>query len=330
MKHISVLAPRHATLSSVDVPHQIFNRINDFMRYRGQPAVFEVELVGLTKEVPVYDGIYTIHADKTLAEVEQTDLIIIPLLCGHARELLSGNEDFIPWIQQQHRNGAEVASLCVGAYLLAATGLLNGKKCSIHWGAANEFREMYPEVQLVNDRIITDEQGVYTGGGGFSYLNLILYLIEKYTDRETCVLASKMFQIEIDRKSQAPFVIFLGQKGHGDELVQKAQEFIEINYQDKITTEQLTTILFTDKRNLERRFKKATSNTVGEYIQRVRVEAVKKGLETSNKTIMELMHEAGYLDAKAFRGLFKKITGLTPVDYRSKYQSSGIKIGSGQ
>jgi transcriptional regulator GlxA family with amidase domain len=87
--------------------------------------------------------------------------------------------------------------------------------------------------------------------------------------------------------------------------------------------------LFTDKRNLERRFKKATSNTVGEYVQRVRVEAVKKGLETSNKTIMELMHEVGYLDTKAFRGLFKKITGLTPVDYRSKYQSSRIKIGSG-
>lgn len=320
MRHISILAPRHATLSSVDIPHQIFLRINDFCRYRGQPPCFEVELVGLTKEVPVYKGNYTIHVDKTIDEAGQTDLIIIPILCGPAQELLTGNEDFVPWIQQQHRNGAEVASLCVGAYLLAPTGLLNGKKCSIHWHAAAEFRKMYPEIHVVDDKIITDEQGVYTGGGGFSYMNLILYLIEKYTDREICVLASKMFQIEIDRTSQAPFVIFMGQKEHGDELVKKAQEFIENNYADRITTEQLTGLLFTDKRNLERRFKKATANTVGEYVQRVRVEAVKKGLETSDKTIMELMHEVGYSDTKAFRSVFKKITGLTPVAYRDKYQ----------
>lgn len=321
MKHISVLAPLHATMSSVDVPHQIFLRINDFFRYQGKPPYFEVELVGLTREVPVYGGSYTIHADKTIDEVKVTDLIIIPILCGPAPELLNGNEAFVPWIQQQYRQGAEVASLCVGAYLLAPTGLLNGKQCSIHWHAVSEFKHMYPEVHVVNDSIITDEQGVYTGGGGFSYMNLILYLIEKYTNREMCVLASKMFQIEIDRKSQAPFVIFMGQKEHGDELIKKAQEFIEKNYQDRITTEQLTTVLFTDKRNLERRFKKATSNTVGEYIQRVRVEAVKKGLETSDKTVQELMHEAGYSDSKAFRSLFKKITGLTPLAYRSKWQS---------
>lgn len=310
----------HATVSSIDVSHQIFTRINDFMRYRGQPPVFEVHLVGLTKEVVITHGIYSIHVDKTLEEVEKTDLIIIPMLCGNAPELLSGNEAFVPWIKGQHALGAEVASLCVGAYLLAPTGLLNGKKCSVHWGAANEFRQMYPDVHVVDDSIITDEQGIYTGGGGFSYLNLILYLIEKYTDRELCVLASKMFQIEIERKRQAPFVIFMGQKGHGDELIMKAQEFIESNYQDKITTTQLTGVLFTDKRNLERRFKKATCNTVGEYIQRVRVEAVKKGLETSDKAIIELMHEVGYSDTKAFRQVFRKVTGLTPGDYRNKYR----------
>jgi transcriptional regulator GlxA family with amidase domain len=106
--------------------------------------------------------------------------------------------------------------------------------------------------------------------------------------------------------------------------VQKAQEYIESNYQDKITTEDLASLLFTDKRNFERRFKKATSNTVGEYVQRVRVEAVKKGLETSDKTIMELMHEVGYADTKAFRAVFKKITGLTPVAYRDKYRSTSV------
>jgi transcriptional regulator GlxA family with amidase domain len=146
-----------------------------------------------------------------------------------------------------------------------------------------------------------------------------LYLIEKHADREMAVFVSKMFEIEIDRKSQAPFTIFMGQKDHEDEPVKKAQEYIENNYNDKITIDQLTGMLALSRRNFERRFKKATSNTIVEYMQRVKIEAVKKGLETSRKTINDLMYDVGYSDIKAFRTIFKKITGLSPVEYRSKY-----------
>jgi transcriptional regulator GlxA family with amidase domain len=178
---------------------------------------------------------------------------------------------------------------------------------------------MFPDVELVTEKIITDEQGIYSSGGAFSYLNLILYLIEKYAGRELALLSAKVFAIEIDRESQLPFTIFQGQKEHNDDSVKRAQEFIEQNYEDKVTVDQLAAMLALGRRSLERRFKKATSNTVMEYIHRVKIEVAKKDLELSRKNIAEVMYNVGYVDTKAFRTIFRKITGLSPVEYRHKY-----------
>ena len=234
------------------------------------------------------------------------------------------NKQLIPWIIEQYRNGAEVASLCIGAFLLAATGLLNGKKCSTHWNAANEFRMMFPEVELVDGSIITEDQGIYSSGGANSYWNLLLYLVEKYTDRNTAILASKYFAIDIDRESQLSFMLFQGQKEHEDKEILKVQKFIEENYQDKITVDQLADKVAIGRRSFERRFKKATNNTVVEYMQRVKIEAAKRSFETSRKNINEVMFDVGYTDTKAFRTIFKKITGLTPIEYRNKYNKQAV------
>jgi transcriptional regulator GlxA family with amidase domain len=240
--------------------------------------------------------------------------------------VISMNKDFLPWIINQYKNGAEIASLCVGSFLLASTGLLDGKSCSTHWSAADTFRKMFPEVTLVSDKIITDEDGIYSSGGANSFWNLLIYLIEKYTDRETAILASKYYAIEIDRYSQSPFTIFKGQKEHEDEPVKKAQEYIESNFRGKITVDELSKMIAVGRRSLERRFKKATNNTVSEYIQRVKIEAAKKSFETSRKNIGEVMYEVGYTDTKAFRTVFRKTTGLTPIEYRNKYNKEAAVI----
>jgi transcriptional regulator GlxA family with amidase domain len=212
----------------------------------------------------------------------------------------------------------------VGAFLLASTGLLNGKKCSTHWNQANEFRTMFPEVELVDGCIITEEQGIYSSGGANSYWNLLLYLVEKYTDRATAILASKFFAVDIDRDSQSSFMMFQGQKEHDDIEIIKAQEFIEVSYHDKITVDQLADMVAVGRRSFERRFKKATNNTVVEYIQRVKIEAAKRRFESSYKNINEVMFAVGYTDTKAFRTIFKKITGLTPIEYRNKYNKHTV------
>lgn len=319
MKHVSILVPEKAILGSLEGTRQLFTQVNHFFREQGRDPLFKVQLVGMKEHTKLSGGLYTINADALLKDVKQTDLIIIPAVDGDIMEAIEVNKPFIGWIEQQYKGGAEVASLCLGAFLLASTGLVNGRKCATHWMAEGAFRQMFPEVELVTERIITDENGIYSSGGAFSYLNLILYLIEKFAGRDMAIMSAKVFAIEIERKDQLSFVVFQGQKGHEDEAVRKAQEYIESNFREKLTVDELAEKAALSRRNFERRFKKATANTVAEYIQRVKVEAAKMSLESSRDNVNEVMYNIGYTDPKAFRLTFKRITGLSPIEYRNKY-----------
>ena len=236
--------------------------------------------------------------------------------------LVKNNTALIEWIKNEYKAGAEIATMWSGAFLLAATGLLEGKTCSTHWGLAENFRRLYPGIDLQPDKLITADKGIYTNGGAYSFLHLIIFLVEKYFDRATAIYCSKIFQIDMDRTSQSAFFIFQAQKNHGDDLIAQAQTYIEENMADKISFEELAAKLATSRRNFDRRFIKATGNTPVEYLQRVKVEVAKKTLEKGRKTIYEVMNEVGYSDDKAFREVFKKITGLSPLEYRAKFNSA--------
>jgi transcriptional regulator GlxA family with amidase domain len=327
MKHLSILIPRgHTSVVNICGTHQIFNQINGILAQKGQAPAFDVHLVGLEKETRQSTGFFSVSPDCLLQDIEKTDLIIIPAIHDDPDKGFEQNKEFAPWIIEQYKNGAEIASFCVGAFFLAETGLLNGKQCATHWMHAHNFRERYPQVNLVDEKIMTEEDGIYTSGGAYAFLNLILHLIEKYAGREMAIFASKAFSIDIDRDSQSAFIIFQGQKDHEDQKIIRAQKFIENNYADTITVDQLADQLAVSRRTLERRFKKATCNTVTEYIQRVRVEAAKKDLEISRKNVSEVMYEVGYADTKSFRNLFRRITGLTPIEYRDKYNKEAIAV----
>ena len=319
MKHVSILVPDSAVLAAIDDPRHVFSQVNNFYKQAGKPSVFDIKFVGLNREVKLHDCAFTVHADLLLDEVEKTDLIFIPAFVGDLKTAVETNKEFIPWIIKQRERGAEIVSLCVGAFLLAKSGLIDGKQCSTHWRAADEFRQMFPNVDLVTDKIITEEDGIYMSGGATSYYNLLIYLVEKFTNRETAIQTAKVFAIDFQRDSQSAFIIFKGQNKHSDEEIKKAQDFIENNLQRKITIDELSSLVSLGRRSLERRFKEATNNTVAEYVQRVKVEAAKKYFETSRKSVTEVMYDVGYADVKAFRGAFKKITGMSPVDYRKRY-----------
>jgi transcriptional regulator GlxA family with amidase domain len=319
MKHVSLLIPHDAVLASIADPRVIFTGVNEFLEAMGKSPVFKLQLVGLTKEVTLHGGMFTVHTDVLINDVEKTDLILIPALSGDMKTALKKNEEFLPWIIKQYTKGSEVASLCIGSFLLASTGLLNGRECSSHWKTANEFREMFPEVTLMDGRIVTEQDGLYSSGGATSYWNMLLHLVEKHAGREMAIMATKVFALEIDRKTQSPFIMFNGQKKHEDDPIKQAQEFIEKNVAEKISVEELALKYAIGRRHFERRFKKATNNTPVEYIQRVKIEAAKKEFENSRKNVNEVMYEVGYSDNKAFRTIFKKITGLSPVEYRNKY-----------
>lgn len=324
MKHVSILVPESSVLQAIADPQYLFSAVNQFLQQAGREALFKVELVGLTKEVKLHGGLYSVRTDKQINQVQQTDLIVIPALFGDMQAAIKLNQEFLPWIVNQYKKDTEVASLCVGAFLLASTGLLNGKKCSTHWGFVNQFRAMFPEVEVVDGRIVTEEQRLYSSGGANSYWNLLLHLVEKYTNRETAILAAKYFAIDINRDSQSAFTMFQGQKAHTDEAILKAQTFIENHIEEKPTVDQLAKTFGMGRRTFERRFKQATHNSVLEYIQRIKIEAAKRSFELSRKNINEVMFDVGYTDTKAFRTTFKKITGLTPIEYRNKYNKQVV------
>lgn len=320
MKHLSILVPNgHQNLSSVVGAFEVFSKANDHYKNLNGKTVFNIELVSTSKTVKLYRGIFSVNTDKHINEIKKSDLIIVPAVLPDFSASIKDVNQLKSWLIKMRKGGAEIASICTGVFLLAHAGLIEGRNCSTHWVAADAFKEMFPEINLTLDKVITDENGIYTNGGAFSFLNLLLYLVEKYFDRPTAIYCSKLFQIDLDRQSQSPFVIFSAQKKHEDEIIKKAQSLIEKNLKEKVSTARLSSELSLSRRNFDRRFRKATGNTPLEYSQRVRIEAAKRYLETSRKTINEVMYEVGYSDAKAFREIFRKITGISPLDYRNKY-----------
>lgn len=325
MKHISILVPDgENNLSSIVGAYKILTRANAHWKEKEKRELYKIELVGLSEEVELHDGLFSVRPHKNISRVAKTELIIIPSLNHNYEKALDGNKSLVEWLEKQYKNGAEVVSICTGAFLLASSGLLDGKTCSTHWAFADIFRTMFPKVKLQTDRLITDENGIYTNGGAYSFLNLIIYLVEKYFDRQTAIFCSKVFQIEMDRQHQSGFIIFSGQKSHSDEVIKQAQVYIENNLHKKISIEDLSDQFAIGRRNFDRRFIKATGNTPVEYMQRVKIESAKKAFEASRKNINEVMYDVGYSDVKAFRGVFKKITGMSPSEYRHRYNKEAM------
>jgi transcriptional regulator GlxA family with amidase domain len=319
MIHISILVLRNAIPAAISDAAYLFTIVNKLLKEYGKEPLFAIQLVRASSATSLNNDFFEVKAVQLLEDVKDTDLVIIPSLAGDAVGAAYLNKDYVTWISKQYKGGAEVASLCTGAFLLAYTGLLKKKQCTTHWAYANEFRYYYPDVELVDEKMITHQKGLYSSGGNNAYWNLLLYLVEKYTNRAIAIHTAKFFVIDLDRKDQSPFIIFHGQKNHKDEIILRTQEYIEKNYADKLTVDGIAREFNLGRRTFERRFKKATHSTVVEYIQQVKIEATKKALEIGRKSIQEVMHDVGYSDAKTFRDVFKKITCITPNEYRNKY-----------
>lgn len=323
MKQVTIVVPKgKANLSCITGSLEILSRANAYWQQQGNKSGIQICVAGFMTELKLDSGFFTIHP-VNIEEIKKTDLLIIPAVSYNGR-LIEENAALISWIREQYKNGAEIATMCSGAFLLGATGLLEGKSCSTHWNLAADFRRLFPNINLLVDKLITAEKGIYTNGGAYSFLNMVLFLVEKYFDRQTAIYCSKIFQIDMDRTSQSPFFIFQSQKNHGDDLIYQAQTYIEENLNKKISFESLAVKLATSRRNFDRRFIKATGNTPVEYLQRVKVEVAKSMLEKGRKSIFEVMDEVGYSDDKAFREVFKKITGLSPLDYKARYNKEAV------
>jgi transcriptional regulator GlxA family with amidase domain len=324
MKHLSILVPNEqtnmSTIACIVGAYQVFSEANNYWVKKGDKAVFKIELVGASPNDFMDNNLLSVKHQVVIHKIDKTNLIIIPASLVRSYETASNNNKLlIDWIAKQYKLGAEIASMCAGSFMLASSGILAGKTCSTHWALSDNFKELYPDVNLQTDQLITDENGIYTNGGAYSFLHLLMYLVEKFYDTPTVIHCAKYFQIDLNRSLQAEFAIFNGHKKHNDDAILMAQKIIEENFANKFSFEKLSSDLNIGRRNFDRRFIKATGFTPLDYLQRVKIEVAKKMFETTRKTVSEIMYEVGYNDAKSFRDVFSRITGLSPIDYKLKY-----------
>ena len=316
---IAILTFDGVVQTSVFGPYEMFVKTNEFIKQfdPGNHFCFEVEILSTSASQTAG---FVPEMKKWTDRSAQYDLVVVPGMdFKRIQDVLKNEIQLIDWIKEQYHSGAEIASFCVGAFLLAETGLLNGKMATTHWLGRELFLSMFPEVMLVDDKIITDQERIYTSGGAFSFTSLIIYLIEKYVSKDIATVASQVFMIHLHDSVQTAYSIFMLQKDHADQAIKDVQEKIELNFHQSLSVENLALEAHMSVRNFIRRFKKAVGNSPLEYIQRVRIEAAKKSLIENHESIEQVCLSVGYDDLSAFRKVFKRLTGTTPSAYRKKY-----------
>jgi AraC-like DNA-binding protein len=258
---------------------EVFEKANEFYTGRGLPPYYTILIAGVPLQQKLQNASFSLNAIADIHTIKKPDCIILPASDFPNNFATRNSREALDWVVQQYKAGLD----------------------------------------LRTDKVITDRDGVYTAGGASSGLNLILYLIEKYSGRPTALYCAKLLQIDIDRDSQSPFILFEGLKTHKDDTIREVQEYIEAKVEEKLTVEDLARHCAMHRINFTRRFKKATQITPIDYIQRVKIEAAKRSLESTRKNINEVMYSIGYADPKAFRNIFKKVAGVTPQEYKSKF-----------
>jgi transcriptional regulator GlxA family with amidase domain len=281
--------------------------------------LFDVQIVSHNRRPIPYSSGITVKPHATLNE-SRPDIIVVPSLDEDIGESLKRNHTYVSWVRDAFGYGVHVSSFCTGAFILGAAGILNGRRATTHWFFAKEFKQRFPEVRLQEERVIVDEGNIVTCGAATSFLNLVIYLVEKYFGREVAILASKMFLIDMDRPSQRPFQIFSSRISHTDTAIARAQKFINERFRESIGLAALARHAGMSLRNFSRRFKVATGESAANYIQELRINEAKRLLETSDLSASEITYRVGYNDDRSFRRLFTRRAGLSPKHYRDKFK----------
>ncbi|NIV10518.1 MAG: helix-turn-helix domain-containing protein [Aliifodinibius sp.] len=327
MKKVTILGTYNTMATTIFGPMDILNQAGRLWnRVNNSPPTpyFEVTIASASGEAIRSVNNINIQPHCSIADIKQTDLIIISS-ATYIEQILEKNPELIPWICHHYEKGAHVASICTGVFLLAETGLLNGKSATLHWGFTDMFRKRYPRVELDHDRMFIDHGRLYCSAGVSAGLDLTLYLVEKFCGRRAAVASAKTMVLDMGRERQAPYEYFLAPIDHGDPLIAKAQEWMKQHQTEQIDYERLARKFRISRRSLERRFKQAMGVTPLGYLQKLRVEHAKRLLEEGTQTFNEITYQVGYEDISFFRKIFIRLTGLRPKEYQKRFTGFPIK-----
>lgn len=281
--------------------------------------LFTTRIISQDGKAVTVSGGFQIMPAGGLQDVRKTDVVVVPPYLPNADFLPANGAPLLDWIVASYHQGVTIASVCTGTFVLAETGLLDGRLATTHWYYTKLFKRRYPRVMLKPQRVLTSDKGLICSGSVSAFYYLALHLIETFGSSHLAAQCSKSLLVDPSKASQASYTIFNVHKGHGDEEILRAQELIESNFAEAINMKDLARQVGISPRHFIRRFKKATEETPLGYLQQIRIEKAKDYLETTSETVNEITIGIGYENSSSFRKLFKDATGLSPSEYRSRF-----------
>lgn len=284
-------------------------------------SLFQIEVAAASEGPVVTNGGIQLKPDTVFDSVTATDIILIPPRLGAHLPKQNESSCIVPWLKENYRKGARIGAMCTGSFVLAMTGLLNGKIATTNWLFVDKFRHQFPEVMLKPERILTEEDGLICSGAITAMYHLALYIIEIFGSNELSRKCSQILLVDPNRKSQLPYMAAMFRKNHGDKQIAQAQKWIEENYSSKFTIDTVADIVGIGSRHFKRRFKKATGENPLRYLQQLRLEKAKSLLEKSIENVEIITQHIGYEDSRTFRRLFHQYTSLSPSEYRARFRT---------
>ena len=322
MFDVTVLFLKETFSSTAIGPMEVFRHAGtlwNLLTGNRQKPRFNVTTASADGKAVECDGPIQIKPMAALKDVRHTDLIFIPTTGLSIDDVVERNAPVVPWLRRWQKKGTAIASVCSGVGLVAATGMLDGKRATTHWALAERFREKYPRVKWMPELMVTEDRGFYCGGGVHAALDLSLYLVEKFCGHEVAMQSAKALLIETPRAWQAGFAVVPLKTEHNDEAISTAQDWLHENFHRVFPLETPARRAGMSSRNFVRRFKQATGDSPLAYLQKLRVAAAKRLLEGDHRTVQEISTAVGYQDAAFFRSLFQRHTGVSPGAYREKF-----------
>ncbi len=289
-----------------------------------QRARFRVTVASLDgKNVRGLCGL-SITADCAIGDVKKADIVVISASSWNLKDEIVRDDRLMAWIRDWHAKGAYVVGICSAVAFLAESGVLDGRIATTHWGVVDVFRRRYPAVRWNPDRFVTEDERVLCSGGVYAAVDVSLYLVEKFCGREVALQTAKSLCLSMPRSSQSGYAAVPQMRPHSDERIREVEEYVRANFARELTIARLAERAAMGSRNFIRRFKAATGFVPGAYLQMLRVTAAKEMLEAGSDTIQSIALKVGYEDQAFFRRLFKRQTGMTPVEYRGRFAKLNV------
>lgn len=324
--HVSLVAIPEATVSSIGGMYDVLEFAHvaaGFDRIIGKKPPFAVEIVGSAAGPMMLASGLPLPVHRAVAEVRRTDIVIVPSLLVAGGAWRKGRYDeLVAWLRAMHRAGATICSACSGVFLIAETGLFDGRETTIHWSYAHSFRRCYPDVRVHPEKVLVSagpREELVSCGASTSWHDLVLYLIARHAGAAAAQSVTRFFALQPHQEGLAPYVAFDAPRDHGDAVIADVQDWLRTHHAVANPIAEMVRRSGLTERTFKRRFTAATGMAPIAYVQRLRIEEAKRRLERTQSSVDEISWQVGYEDPAFFRRLFRRITQLSPGDYRKRF-----------